>query len=286
MARRDEFEDDDDEILEEIGGIGFADALPAAEPSRPEASRRAPPRIVLDDSALFVVDKPAWLSVRSDDEQPGLLEVLDVAPPAGLAAPMDDRASGLTVIGRSDEIVAALQQQIRDGRMAVTHLAIVRAVLPAIEGRIEQRLRVPRHPWQQVRVDAERGEPARTDWRLVEAFAGHAVIACVARTVIRHQIRAHLAAAGMPLAVDPSFGGGRELLLSSFKAGYRPSRRHREKPLLARLSLHVQRIELIHPRTGEPLILECDPPRDFRAAVQQLSKHGRLPPPRAQSRRA
>jgi len=81
----------------------------------------------------------------------------------------------------------------------------------------------------------------------------------------------------MPLAVDPAYGGGRELMLSSFKSGYRPSRRRAEKPLLARLSLHVARIAFDHPESGSRLSLSAAPPRDFRAAVQQLAKYGRLP---------
>lgn len=280
MGRRRSFDEDGDEIIEELDPSDLDDA-PAGLDGPRTGPRPAAPRQVFADDDVLIVDKPARLPLRSDDEEPGLLEQLELEPPAAVVFPVDDGASGLVAVVRRDRWVPALQEQIRDERMTVRWLAIVRATLPAASGSIEQPLRIPRQPWGRVRIDMDRGIPARTAWRLVEAFAGHAVIECVARPILRHQLRAHLQAIGMPLAVDELYGGGRELMLSSFKSGYRPNRRGVEKPLLARLSLHVASIELQHPATGVPLQFRAEPPRDFRATIQQLGKYGRLPPPRA-----
>ena len=107
---------------------------------------------------------------------------------------------------------------------------------------------------------------------------GFALLECRPRTAVPGQIRRHLAAVGMPLAVDPVFGGADELMLSSFKAGYRPSRRHGEKPLIARATLHAESVRFRHPKTGAPMRLEAPIPRDFRAALHQLDRFGRIGP--------
>jgi len=279
MARRRSFDEDGDEIIEELTPASLG-AAPAKDDVPRGGPRFVAPREVFADDDLMIIDKPAGLSLRSDDVEPGLLELLELEPPSAVVFPIDDGASGLVVIVRHERWVPALQEQIRDGRMIVRWLAIVRAALPTASGSIDQPLRIPRQPSARVHIAPERGEPAQTEWRLVEAFAGHAVIQCIARPILRHQLRAHLQAIGMPLVVDDLYGGGRELMLSSFKAGYRPNRRGVENPLLARLSLHVVSIELLHPATGVPLQFRADPPRDFRATIQQLGKYGRLPPPR------
>ena len=90
------------------------------------------------------------------------------------------------------------------------------------------------------------------------------------------QVRLHLQAAGMPLAVDTEYGGDPALMLSSFKPDYRPSRRHEERPLIGRISLHALAIESKHPASGAPIRIEAPLPKDFRAALNQLDKHGRI----------
>jgi 23S rRNA pseudouridine1911/1915/1917 synthase len=68
-----------------------------------------------------------------------------------------------------------------------------------------------------------------------------------------HQIRIHLAYAGHPLWGDPLYGpGGTPLPGSSAVPGD-----------LGYL-LHAHRLELDHPRSGERLHLECQPPPTLR----------------------
>jgi 23S rRNA-/tRNA-specific pseudouridylate synthase len=275
-------DDDWDDDGEEIEWGESPDAKPApTETRRRDQPKRAEPSVLFSDDYFCIVDKPAWLPIRSGPEiEVSLLEKLELPEETVAIGPADDEASGLVTLARTERVREDLSEQIADGRMTSVWLAIVRTTLPAQSGTIDAPLFVPRQPWAKVRIDPERGIAARTEWRLVEAFAGSALIECVPRSGCRHQIRAHLSSVGMPLAVDSTYGGAKDLMLSSFKPGYRESRRGPERPLIARLSLHSARVALRHPRNGDAMEWTISPPRDFRAAANQLAKYGRLSPGR------
>ncbi len=63
-------------------------------------------------------------------------------------------------------------------------------------------------------------------------------------------------------------------MLSDFKTGYRPSRRHEEHPLIARLSLHAESITFDHPGDGTRVTYRVEPPKDLAVALRQLRKCG------------
>ncbi|MFT3916220.1 MAG: hypothetical protein QM704_19725 [Anaeromyxobacteraceae bacterium] len=66
----------------------------------------------------------------------------------------------------------------------------------------------------------------------------------------------HLRSAGFPLAVDPDYAEPGPL---GFGAA-----------TLARTPLHAARLELAHPATGEPLVLEAPLPDNLTAVLAAL----------------
>lgn len=275
----DAFDDDQTgawvDVTDEIraGGSGHGEARPREKRIAGKVSRI---EVLFRDEMIAVVNKPAGLPVEPcGDERGSVLEQLGVES-AFVPMALDDDASGVVVVGLTKESGAALKEQLREGRFVATTLALVLASRPDESGSIELRMQPADAQGRKARLDSKHGAAARTDWRLRDAFAGHALLECQPRTGMRHQVRAHLQAAGMPLAVDPVYGGGSEVRLSSFKPGYRPSRRHGERPLIARLTLHAAEVALVHPRNGAPLRYSALPPKDFRAAIAQLAKYGRL----------
>lgn len=251
---------------------------PRRKPSKPPALE-----ILHQDERLVVVNKPAGMWPRhAIMDEPNVFETLgakDGIDEDALANvyPIEPDVSGLMLIARDAEALAALVAQYEDGRLTLTCQAIVRALVQAEAGTLEDPLHTPRQGGGRIRVDAAHGMPAVTQWRLVDAFIGFALLECIPRTRLECQIRAHLQNIGMPLAVDRAFGGADRLMLSSFKSGYRRSQRRPEKPLIERPTLHAWRLKFGHPSTKENLEFEAPPPKDLRATLHQLDRFGRVP---------
>ncbi len=258
-----------------------ADSADELEAPRRKAEPAAD--VLFQDEHFIVVNKSpgAWLD-ESLDDSPCVVEALVAAGriegPAEFVPvyPLEPGLSGAVLIARTRRALEAANQLVLSDELRLTCRAIVQAHMLTNEGVIPgaapQRLRTG--PALRF-LDACAGEP-RTAWTLVDALVAFAVIDCRPYPAYPSLVRAHLDLAGMPLAVDPAFGGARSLMLSSFKAGYHPSKRHAERPLIARVSLHVQHIEFTHPFTREPVQLEAGIPKDFRATLHQLDRFGRI----------
>ena len=250
---------------------------------RERRSRAPKTEILYRDDDLFVVNKaPGIVPDRGRFDEPGVLDELCPASSADAADPisvypLEAELSGLMIWARHDRALAQLQTQFSEQRLTVTYLAVVRATVLEPSGVIDRPIRIPDPGGGHAIVDLKRGLPAVTEWRLRDRYVGFALLECIARTRIAQQIRVHLADAGLPLAVDPSYGGAASLMLSSFKAGYRPSRRRPERPLIQRPSLHAASVSFEHPGTAETLQFEAPPPKDFRATLHQLDRFGRIP---------
>jgi RluA family pseudouridine synthase len=103
------------------------------------------------------------------------------------------------------------------------------------------------------------GDPAQTAFRVLERFAGAALVEAQPRTGRTHQIRVHLAASGAPILGDELYGGPLSLRLSS------------GAPLRApRILLHASSLSFRHPMTSADLTISCPLPEDFVRCLVQL----------------
>jgi RluA family pseudouridine synthase len=101
-----------------------------------------------------------------------------------------------------------------------------------------------------VRVGGAGAKPAETEVRVREVLPSALLVEVRPRTGRKHQVRAHLAHAGLPLLGDAVYGP-----------------HGRSAP---RLMLHARRLALVHPLTGERLSLESPRPPDFEATLRGL----------------
>jgi len=117
------------------------------------------------------------------------------------------------------------------------------------------------------------GRRAVTRARVRERWQRADLLDVALETGRTHQIRVHLAATGFPLAVDRTYGRRNALFLSEIKAGYKPKRGRRERPLVDRLTLHAA--ELVVPAReegGEAVRVESPLPKDLATTLRQLDK--------------
>jgi 23S rRNA pseudouridine1911/1915/1917 synthase len=162
----------------------------------------------------------------------------------GLVHRLDIGTSGALIAARDAATYRELRAAFSEGRVHKEYLAITNArpVSRECDAPLAQR-------GDHVRVDHTDGLPAHTAFAVEHATASHALVRCVATTGRMHQVRAHLAYVGAPLAGDTRYGG-------TPVAGHDGFFLH---AAVLRLSLH-----------GEPLAIELPPPAPFAAVLAAL----------------
>jgi 23S rRNA pseudouridine1911/1915/1917 synthase len=226
--------------------------------------------IRFEDESILVVEKPA--GIHTAPLHPGgpetlLDRVMEAYPEVrllpgfkpvepGLVHRLDGETSGLVVIARTEGAFHALRAGLAG--MQKQYLAacgeqtsgytvtIASRFAPYGPGR--RRVRVvtaeEKSPWV---LEAATREVYTTSARVLFRTNGTALVLADIARGFRHQVRVHLAHAGLPLLGDLLYG--------------RPV----PEPFAVRMYLHALRIALRHPVTGAPLVVESPPPPEFGA---------------------
>lgn len=209
----------------------------------------APPlRVLYEDDQVLAVDKPAGLPAQPTPG--GLTSLLRLASTylgreAGLVHRLDRDTTGVTVFGKSPEATSALGASFRTGTARKQYLAVTAPGLP-VEGTCTLQLARDRsRPGRWVARPRD-GLEAETRFRRLGTTPELALAALWPRTGRTHQIRAHLAALGAPIAGDRLYGGPLQL----------------RGEAIGRSLLHAHLLLLPHPRTGAPLRLVATLPAD------------------------
>ena len=233
-------------------------------PQLPDAAapraQRMPLKIVHEDAALIVIDKPAGLVVHPGAGQPDrtLLNALLAhapalagVPRAGIVHRLDKDTSGLLVVAKTVEAQIDLVRQLAERSIGRVYLALVQGDPPA-SGTIDAP--VGRDVRQRTRMAVtNRGKPARTAYRVIERFGRAALVECRLETGRTHQIRVHLQHIHHPLVGDTVYRRG--------------TRGGIDFP---RQALHAAELSLTHPRTREPMVWKSPLPRDFKQLLASL----------------
>lgn len=216
-------------------------------PGQTSPSRRALPlRVIYQDDSCIVVDKPAGIaSVGPDSAESRLRESHPEIQPVHR---LDKDTSGCLLFARSDAARTNIEKQFEERMVEKVYQAITIGPFPDTLTRMEKP------------VD---GLSALTEFRLLRRTPIASHLEARPRTGRTHQIRAHLQAAGYPLAGDRAYA----------------TRAVNEEILrqLPRQMLHAWRLNWRDPQSGEPRRAQATPPEDFREALVAL----KLAPARA-----
>ena len=234
---------------------------PPDESLEPES---IPLQVVYEDGSMLIVDKPAGLVVhpsaghaggtlvnallgRARDRGEPLGSIAGVGRP-GIVHRLDKDTSGLIVVAKTDAAQAGLTTQFADRTVDKEYLALVRGTPPANRGRIEAPIGRDPRDRQRMAVTAG-GREAVTEYELIVSGGGYSLLALQPRTGRTHQIRAHLAYLGLPIAGDLRYGG-------------------QEGPGgLRRQFLHAARLALARPLDGKRLSAWSMLPEDLAGCL-------------------
>ena len=215
--------------------------------------------VVFRDRWLLAVSKPPGLPTHAtaDPRRPSLVSAVESwlrrdggATALGVHQRLDRDTSGVVLFATDPAANPELARAFASGRVAKTYLALT--VRPAGELAGELRIEAPLAVGASGRVQvARRRDAALSASTLVvvrERLRRALLVEARPRTGRKHQIRVHLAHAGLEVLGDRLYG--------------------LRTPWAGRMMLHAWRVELSHPVSGRRLVLESPLPSDFREALR------------------
>jgi 23S rRNA pseudouridine1911/1915/1917 synthase len=234
------------------GGERIAVEEPPA--GTPDAAPPPRPAVVWEDEHMLVVDKPPGLVVHPAPGHRGQTLVELLGSGEGAAFPpravhrLDRDTSGLMLVAKGEPAQRQLQAVLRRREVEREYLALVAGRLRSRSGTIDAP--IGRDPRRRTRMSTTTDKPreARTHFEVKELLEGFTLVRVRLETGRTHQIRAHFAAIGHPLAGDTEYGG-------------------RLVPGLERQFLHSARLALDLPWSGVHHEWSSELPADLRAAL-------------------
>ena len=208
------------------------------EPNPLTAAASEELKIVYEDDAICVVDKPAgMLSVPGKDNVESVESIMrqrwhqyDGNPI--MVHRLDRDTSGLMVVARTLEAYHSLQQQFARRIAAKRYEAVLDGIPATQQGTISLPLMPDIMDRPRQCVDMEHGKPSVTTYRVVSTQGGRTLVWLYPHTGRTHQLRVHCAhplGLATPILGDPLYGRG---------------------TAAPRMYLNAAELEITHPVTG------------------------------------
>lgn len=224
-------------------------------PLRAEAED-IPLAVLYEDASVVAIDKPAGMVVHAGAgihrgtlanalvHRFASLSSLGGELRPGIVHRLDRFTSGVLLVAKTDAAHRDLGAQFASREVEKTYLALVEG---SVSGRGTIQKPITRDPGNRARMTArlEKGRSAITHWEAKEHYPGFTFLEIRIGTGRTHQIRAHMAALGHPVAGDRLYGA----TVSPFH----------------RYFLHAHRIGFRSPATAERVTVESPLPAELLA---------------------
>jgi 23S rRNA pseudouridine1911/1915/1917 synthase len=223
-------------------------------------------KIVHDDDAIVVIDKPVGVAVHPSPGWTGPTVVGHLAGAGfristsgaserqGIVQRLDVGTSGVMVICKSEHAYSVLKNAFRQRTVDKTYHALVQGHPDPLSGTVDAPIgRHPRHDYK-FAVMAD-GRHSVTHYETLEAHRFASLLEIHLETGRTHQIRVHMAALKHPCVGDLTYGADPRLA---------------ERVGLRRQWLHAVRLGFEHPESGDHVTYETQYPDDLGHALEVI----------------
>ena len=248
-------------------GMSIEVELPDPEPID-VVPQNIPLDVVYEDADVIVINKPVGLVVHPAPGHPDgtlvnallyhcgdSLSGINGQLRPGIVHRIDRDTSGLIIAAKNDFSHQRLAAQLQDHTLARIYHCIVTGNLREDSGTIDAPIGRHHTDRKKMAIVAD-GRHAVTHWRVLERYQGFTYVECRLETGRTHQIRVHMAHTGHPILGDTVYGNKKPV------------------PGLQGQCLHAVGLRFLHPRTGEPVELECGLTEEFETQLKKLRNKG------------
>jgi len=205
-----------------------------AKPAYIELPGCEPIRILFEDRSALAIDKPrGWMLAPVGWQRTA--RNLQAAIESSIAAGdfwarsrglkflrhvhrLDADTSGVLLLAKRRGALAVFSRLFAGGQLEKIYLAVVAGEPRQTEWTCFLKLAPDETRRGRVKVDARRGKPAQTHFKILERRGNYSLVECRPVTGRTHQIRVHLAQAGLPIVGDPLYGRAEKNLPLALRA--------------------------------------------------------------------
>jgi 23S rRNA pseudouridine1911/1915/1917 synthase len=216
-------------------------------------------QVLYEDDFTLVVHKPAGMPVhpvRSDQQGTLANAVASYYDCTGQRCKirhihrLDEDTTGPVLYAKHEFSQVKLDEAMRLKKIGRTYAAVVHGVMKERAGTIRLPIGRDRHHPVRRRV-SRTGAPAVTHYETLESYRSYSLVRLRLETGRTHQIRVHLSHLGHPIVGDRLYGGSADLYPHQ--------------------ALHGERLEFVHPWSGERIEVDDPRPDSFTQLIVKLS---------------
>ncbi len=230
--------------------------------------------ILFENDDIVVVNKPPFIS-SLDDRNGDTINMLRMArqvyDDVQICHRLDRETSGALIFAKNPEAYRNVSMQFEHREVKKIYHAIADGQHRFENMEVDLPIGIGNKGV--VRIDKAEGKAADTLFNTIELFRHYTLIECQPRTGRMHQIRIHLATQRASITGDTLYGG-KPLMLSKIKRGYKLSKDQEELPILKRFALHAKQVSF-KLMNNEMISVDAPYPKDFETGLKMLQKFDR-----------